>query len=195
MNCGDQTDACAYYEDVCNGIANCPAGEDEDLEMCDQLGVFSDLATLKCLKKDTYVDIMIKAVLCDGMIECKHEEDEQNCFLPYYIFIVTLVIAILVCYILAYLVWKHTRINLEPNRVNQPEMIPDFESLHQTMALKNVMFQAQNLDNSEDINSEFVAVEMKLHNKDQSELVCCMKNYLDPETVATIMRHFLEKQE
>ena len=39
-------------------------------------------------------------------------------------------------------------------RVNKPKLIPEFESLHKTMALKNVMFQAQNLDNSEDINSK-----------------------------------------
>ena len=62
------------------------------------------------------------------------------------------------------------------------------------MALKTVMFQSQSLDSSEDINSEFVAVEMKLHNEDQSEMVCCMKNQLDPATLVTIMRNFPEKQ-
>ena len=80
------------------------------MEICLDMGVFPDSAQVICLKKDTYVDIVIKAFHCDGIIECKNGVDEQNCAQPDYVLIVTLVIVIVICCILAYLGWKCTRV-------------------------------------------------------------------------------------
>ena len=49
--------------------------------------------------------------------------------------------------------------------------LSDLEMLHGTDALKRTMFQAQTLDNFDQI----IDMEMKIHNGVLSEVVCCIK--------------------
>ena len=159
---------------MCDGVANCPNGDDEELEMCNDIGVFSDLATFECEKKDVYnVTIMINAVLCDGNFECKDGKDENNCSLPDYVLIVSLVIVIISFGIFGYVLWKANSFIL--TKKHQMSTLPDFEMLHGTETLKETMFHAQSLDNFEHIKSIFIDVEIKKHNGILSEMVCCIK--------------------
>ena len=63
---------------TCNGLVNCIFGEDEDFELCKS--TFPESATIKCLEGNRGLfNVTILAVPCNGIIECKHEEDEKSC--------------------------------------------------------------------------------------------------------------------
>ena len=160
---------------MCDGVANCPNGDDEELETCIDRGLFPDLATFECEKKDVYnVTIKINAVFCDGISECKDEEDEKNCSVPDYILILSLGIIFVIFGIFGHLLWKANSLTL--TKKNQmTTSLPDFEMLHGTETLKDTMFHAQSLENFEEIISIFVDVEMKKHNRVLCEVVCCIK--------------------
>ena len=160
---------------MCDGVANCPQGEDERLEECLRREAFSDLATIECPQKDIYnVTITIRAVPCDGNYECQNNEDEQNCSLPDYILIVPLVTIMTILAIIGYVLWKSTTVAFT-KKTPKASLPSDLELLHGTEALREVMFQAQSLDNSKAMNSEFIDAEMKIHNEVLSEVVCCIK--------------------
>ena len=172
--CGSNPSFCTYDDYVCDGVANCPNGDDEDFETCLKRGAFSEMATIKCDKKDVEnVTIQIRAIYCDGVSECKNDEDETNCSLPEYVLTVTLVIIVFILIILCTFWWKISTYTLT-KKVQIPTL-PDIEILHRTETLKETMFQAQSLDNFQQINSAFIDVEMKLHNGTLSEIVCCIK--------------------
>ena len=168
--CGTNSSFCTIDNNVCDGVADCPNGEDEELELCLERGVFSEMAILECEKKDIYnVTILIKAVPCDGNYECKNDIDEKNCSLPDYFEILTLVTIILISGIFGYKLKKTTNVDLAMK--NQMPTLSDLEMLHGTDALKRTMFQAQTLDNFDQI----IDMEMKIHNGVLSEVVCCKK--------------------
>ena len=165
---------CVDGINMCDGIANCPNGDDEDLDTCFEKGAFSELATIDCDKKNVYNGtIRIRSVPCDGIYECAYDDDEKNCSLPDSILIITLGLIILIFGILGYCLWEATIIALTKKK--QLPTLPDFEMLHGTETLKETMFHAQSLENFELIKSIFVDVEMKKHNGVLSEVVCCIK--------------------
>ena len=74
---------------VCDGIleslnGTSHGGSDEDLEMCSKYK-YPPSATTVCEKPGIYnnLTIKIRAVPCNGVVECKNEEDENNCNLNY----------------------------------------------------------------------------------------------------------------
>ena len=172
--CSNNPSFCTPAAYVCDGVANCPNGEDEDYETCVEKGAFSELATIPCDKKNVYnVTIRINTVPCDGNYECAFDDDEKNCFLPDSILIITLGIIIFTFGVLDYCLWKAAILALTKKK--QMSTMPDFKMLHGTEALKETIFQSQNLENFEHIKSIFVDVEMKKHNRVLSEVVCCIK--------------------
>ena len=61
---------------LCDGIVHCIEGEDETFDACQD--TFPKEATIKCIENRTIgVDIMIMAIPCDGIYECRNEEDED----------------------------------------------------------------------------------------------------------------------
>ena len=175
FRCGD-TSFCVYGSEKCNGIANCPEGEDEDFDMCKDEGVFSDLATIECYKANIYnVSIKIKAVPCNGINECEHDLDELNCSLPDLVFIISLGVMLMIVSIMTIRVKKSTMSRLVSKPNNQTIPLHEFESLHGTVDLKNKMFQVQMLGIFEDVILQFVNAEMKVHGNVDSEIVCCIK--------------------
>ena len=172
--CSNNPSFCTPAAYVCDGVANCPNGEDEDYETCVEKGAFSELATIDCDKKNVYnVTIRIRSVPCDGNYECAYDDDEKDCSLPDSILIITLGIIILIFGILGYCLWKATIIALAKKKQNTT--LPDFLMLHGSETLKETMFHAQSLENFEHIKSIFVDVEMKKHNGVLNEVVCCVK--------------------
>ena len=174
--CGNNSSFCTVDSYVCNGVANCPNGEDEELEICMNREVFSEMASIKCDKKNIYnVTIKIKAVPCDGMYECENDTDEKNCSLPDYVLIVILVLITITFGIFGYLLWKTITDSFISTKKDQMQTLPDFELLHGRDSLQQTMFHAQGLDNCKQINTAFVDEEMKVHNGVMSEIVCCIK--------------------
>ena len=74
---------------ICDGIietlnGTSHGGSDEDLEMCSKYK-YPLSATTVCEKPGIYnnLTIKIRAVPCNGVVECKNGEDEKNCNLNY----------------------------------------------------------------------------------------------------------------
>ena len=67
---------CIKSTTKCDGVVHCIKGEDEALEECKHL--FHQSATLNCIEPYRPAnDVWTKAILCDGITECKNEEDEK----------------------------------------------------------------------------------------------------------------------
>ena len=179
---------CIYESEACDGIANCPYGDDEKLEDCEESGKFSDLATVTCLARDIFnSNITIKAVKCDNVIECKSGEDESFCSIPEYISLISLIVIFMATCTLTLLLWKFIVRSLEishpPLFISQEEL----KLLHQTYKLKEVMHEAQKSEKSKSINDSYVQMEIKTHDGLSSETLCCIKNSLDPFTAAKVL--------
>ena len=66
-------------EDIkkCDGIKHCFYGEDEGIDTCHS--AFPESATVECIEPNQpFDDILIKAVRCNGITECKNGEDEPE---------------------------------------------------------------------------------------------------------------------
>ena len=174
FNCsGNDSRFCATDTQVCDGVANCPQGEDEALDLCIEKGRFSDEATTTCRKKNIWnVTIWIKAIPCNGIGECIWDSDELDCSFPDYILILMIAIPIPFFGIFGWLLWNGINLVL-PKK--QEMSYPDFELLHETDALRERMFHDQSLENYVDISVKMVGMEMKMHDKVISEVVCCIK--------------------
>ena len=159
----------------CDGKAHCPHAEDEDFEMCSEGGSFSPLATRNCILKDTFnFNIWIKAVNCDGIIECALGVDEEDCNPPnyaYYIFGTTL----LLIFFLAVLVILFTIRQLQSIDEEQKVFKDDIGKHHQTLALKTALWQIQNCSDQTSILGQLTEMEMSQHNGMICEVVCCIK--------------------
>ena len=143
--------------------------------MCSEEGSFSPLATKNCTLKDTFnFNIWIKAVKCDGIIECALGVDEEDCNPPnyaYYIFGTTL----LLIFFLAVLVILFTVRQLQSIDEEQKVLKDDIGKHHQTHALKTALWQIQNCSDQTSILGQLTEVEMSHHNGMLSEVVCCIK--------------------
>ena len=172
--CPTQPNYCIYNYRFCNGIANCPNGDDESMEICNKF--FPPTATLECKMRDTYnLNITIKAVPCDGNYECEFDLDEQNCSLPDSIFPICLAATAIIGSMLAFVMWFFTIRRLPAFNQEQIQLTDDFETLHQTHELKRFMHNAQTFTNAREINKEYISNEMNWHNGSTCEVVCCFK--------------------
>ena len=186
FQCGNSP-YCIYENKICDGIANCPNGEDEDFETCQE--TFSPYATIRCPEKDVFnMKIDIGATPCDGNYECLGDIDEVNCKLPDFYFIILLVSILIFTTFLAMIMRKVIVASLEPIPNDTQSWTQEaLEAIHGKEQLKIVMHQAQNAKNSMKINQNFIQMELDIHNGVKSEMVCCIKNSLDSSTTAIIM--------
>ena len=189
--CGNNSSFCFFPEfQACNGVANCPQGEDEALDLCVDRGTFSEEATFTCEKRDVYnVTIWINAIPCNGIGDCIWDKDELDCSLPNFILIVILAISITICGVFGFFLWQGITFVL-PRKKNIHDW-PDFDSLHESDVLKETMFHAQTLENYQDFNSKMVEMEMKMHDKNISEVVCCIKVKFSYATLILFLTKFL----
>ena len=174
VQCGNTSKFCTYDFEVCDGIANCPGAEDEAFEKCRDK--FSPLASLECLKKDIHnVEMKIRAVPCDGIVECHDESDEKNCSLPDDVLMYTLFgIAFISC-VFSIAFWKQAAKNLKPIEPNLIITQDDFDNFHGTNTMKIKLQQMQSYQNSKEINASFVQMEIQHHSGVCSETVACIK--------------------
>ena len=174
--CSTDSKLCIDPDQVCDGIANCPDGEDEEFDRCNNdLEVFSPLATVTCNKSNIHnVNITIKAVKCDNKSECSNGEDEEECFLEDYISTTFLLSLVPICSFVTLIMWSLTIRVLKPSN---PDPI-DLKSLgmkHQTEELETYMYQIQHSRYSKSINHAFIRMELRWHNGLTNETICCIK--------------------
>ena len=67
---------------LCDGAIQCKKGDDEDFKLCEKTFP-NNIATITCVENDRPddLDIMIKAIPCNGIQGCKDGSDEK-CDLP-----------------------------------------------------------------------------------------------------------------
>ena len=71
---------CIEKNKICDGVVHCIIGEDESLEACEHVfhERFSKSARIICLEVNrTSYNFWIKAIPCNGIVECKDGVDEQ----------------------------------------------------------------------------------------------------------------------
>ena len=179
---------CIDEQRVCNGIVNCPNGEDESFEKCQSNETASHL--VECIKKDIFnFNISILAVKCNGEVECAFGEDEEPCSLPNEVSVIVLVSVTLICLLVSFL-YKNVTMSYLLQIVEEPSITEeDFKRFHRTDGLKEKMFQVQSCQNSRKINQQFLKLELEIHHNGQiNETVCCIKNSLESGTVAQVLR-------
>ena len=188
FTCNDKLNWCTYDFNVCDGVANCPNGEDEAYELCIDKGRFSPLATVECTANHIFnVNITIKAVRCDNVVECKSGEDESFCSIPEYPSVVALIVIFMTNSVLIFFLWKYVSSQLEvsdpPSFISQDQL----RSLHQTSILNTLMHDAQKSERSKLINTSYIKREIRCHDGQSNEILCCVKNSLDPYTAAKVL--------
>ena len=76
-------------EEFCDGVIHCPEAEDEDFEKCKQRKDFPESATVECESR-WMENVTILAIQCNSYQECKSREDEKDCDVPRWIYLVVL---------------------------------------------------------------------------------------------------------
>ena len=136
---------------------------------------YSSLATVQCPKKNIYnVIIIIKAVPCDGKIECQDGKDESSCSMEDYIEIIIFLAVVAIIIALTIVMKKHTIKNLQRIDLNQTLTNEEFLTLHGTEKLKIKMQQIQSCKSSKDINQQFALWEIDQHGGNSNETVLCI---------------------
>ena len=166
---------CVPDSQVCDGIANCPSGEDESLELCQSIGAFSTFASLQCNSSNVYGPIRIYATYCDGIIECWYGEDEANCSLPEYVSLTLIGGLVCIIPILTIFMWKVSTNNLRSIPLNQTISEDLLKTLHGNTKMKVVMQEVQRSFKSKAVNHSYITMELNVHNGQYDEAICCMK--------------------
>ena len=164
----------------CDGIANCPNGEDESLsENSECLATYPSLATVKCSKINIYnLNITIKAVPCDGKIECRddgHGTDESFCSLEDFIEIIIMAAIVVIIMAATIVMIRAIRKKCQPIDRNQTLSKEDFSSLHGTEELKTKMQQIQSCKSSKKINQQFALWKIDQHGGNTNETILSIK--------------------
>ena len=76
-------------EEICDGVIHCPEAEDEEFERCKERKVFPESATVECESR-WMENVTILAIPCNSNQECKSGEDEKDCDVPRWIYLVVL---------------------------------------------------------------------------------------------------------
>ena len=96
-------------EKKCDGVVHCINGEDESFETCKD--TYPEEATITCIEdRPIGYDILIKAIPCNGIKECRSEEDEE-CEISDNILLgtmaVTFLVLLLVSILMRYFIWRY----------------------------------------------------------------------------------------
>ena len=88
-------------KDFCDDVVNCPDAEDEDFQRCKAVKQFPASANFECISRlvgNSNIDVTTKATRCNGEVECKYREDEQNCEFSKWTLVIV-VVSLLVAYL------------------------------------------------------------------------------------------------
>ena len=82
--------------------------------------------------------------------------------------------------------------SLEPIKVEEARSWTqhELEAMHCQDRLKIVMYQVQHSKNDQVMNQNFIQMEINHHDGVKGEIVCCIKNTLDPCTTSKVLNEF-----
>ena len=167
---------CAYGNEVCDTVVNCPDGSDEDFEMCQDY--FSESATIVCSKTNTYnFNVTIKAIACDGIVECADARDEFRCYHPIpneHIYL-TFGFILLAINVIAFILWMYIKGRLRLKQPGNKLTQKEFNVIHGSQAMQAKISHWQGLDIQKSSNQAYYELELIQHNYDINSTICCMK--------------------
>ena len=165
---------CAFGHQVCDTIVNCPDGSDEDFEMCQDY--FSESATIVCSKANTFnFNVTIKAIACDGIIECADGRDEMGCYLSNENIYITFGFVLLAINVIAFILWMYLKGRLRLKQPGHKLTQKEFNVIHGSQAMQAKIFHWQGLDIQKCSNQAYYELELIQHNHDINSTICCMK--------------------
>ena len=189
------SEVCIPQQFVCDGKIQCEAeAEDENFDLCVARKAFHDDATFKCLEnhrttinKTIYdnhqilYNITILAVPCNGINECKDEEDEKNCakfgiehlILGAFVAYVTIILVMLV--LQKFLHHDEYLANPDLEMAQLGIQNDSFEQWHNTPEMMLNLTLNEVSKDRKMANQGFFAFELNHHNQDLAEVVCCVK--------------------
>ena len=180
---------CAYGHQVCDTIANCPDGSDEDFEMCQDY--FSETATIVCQKKDTFhVNVTIKAVACDGITECADGIDERGCsavLSDEHIYL-TFGLVFFIIVVITLILWFDTKGSLKLKQPGEMMTEREFHDWHGSFRIQEKVSRWQGLSTQKAFNQAFYRLELMQHQFAVNATVCCLKNCLDMKTLCNVLK-------
>ena len=173
-NPNSTTPQCAHGSEVCDTVVNCPDGSDEDFEMCQDY--FSELATIVCSKADTFnFNVTIKAIACDGIIECSDGRDEMGCHLPDEYIYITFGVILLIISVIAFILWMNIKGSLRLKRPGHQLSPKEFNDIHGSEAMQAKVSHWQGLDMQKCANQAYYKLELIQHRYNINSTICCIK--------------------
>ena len=170
---------CINTIQFCDGVINCPNGQDESFEKCNF--TFPSTATIKCHKKDIYnMNITILAVPCDGIIECIDGQDEAYCTISEIYTLISVICGYILILIMTFLLWRQERVNevIDNKEVQLESSEPLVKAKHgsEEWAAEIVLLQeAADETERREISGKIFELELNQQNGSKSEAISNLK--------------------
>ena len=139
-------------------------------------GHFSELATVVCSKADIFnFNVTIKAIPCDGIIECADGRDEMGCHVPNEHLYLTFGFIQLAINVIAFILWMYIKGRLRLKQPGHQLTQKEFNVIHGSEAIQAKVSHWQGLEIQKCSNQAYYKLELIQHNYDINSTICCMK--------------------
>ena len=164
---GNTYHLCIPDKMFCDGIPQCPNLSDEAFELC--LDNFPTSATKICPAANIFNNktIMIKAVQCDGLVECRDQSDEEDCKVNKNTFTITTVVGLVLLFIVAVLTITSVELSEKDKlSLDFTERLAKDEKPDILLKIHPLVVVSQGTKHQKNINFFFIQVLKKLHKND-----------------------------
>ena len=164
---GNTQKLCIPEKMFCDGIPQCPNLYDEAFESC--LDYFPTSANKICPAAGIFNNktIMIKAVKCDGVLECRDQSDEENCKVNKKTLTNATVFGLVLLFVVAVLTVSSVKLSEKDKfSKNFTETLSSHEEPDILSNIHPLVVVSQGTNHQKNINLFFMQVLKKLHKKD-----------------------------
>ena len=195
------TKVCLHLSLKCDGHPQCDHAEDEDLNFCMTEYIDKHLieqyATFSC-NSSMYPSMRTIATACNNVQECQDGSDE-NCsdaLLSRMAMVapITILAIFLGLKISRWMSSKCCPTKNNPDRFDQEDIFRKIRNHHNDLKailnLNNFLLHtihARKMSETKEICKEYYAIEKAAHNKNHSEILCCLHQRLDPIVIEEVL--------